>query len=459
MLVTNTNEVRPPLDVLCEQIRLAVRDHRISVRRQAEHRFPGVQAAFDARFTGRAFIADVGLEVEVVRGETEAFYTVGIAEWRDVVLETQGEGRTEFFREIASALPPKSRILNIGAGGDLAPIVAFRSCDHEVVCTDAARTVTDRLEDLAGVPCFNADLVTLGSLLPQGAFDIVFGNSTLAYIGPSKILPALEQVSNAMTRGGVFTFDMTPLPDYLQAIEPSHRRAVVNDLDPDPRQLAALIRAHGAEQGLHAMAFRSLVRGQSLQLGLLLLLKDIFTGFGLNCRLGFKEVKLRGRLPVWTLWVDRQPGLFGRIPGEQDVDVDRAWRDITDMRDWHFTMKAIARPQAKEIGDLLGVSYRDERHAGWIVPMHVTRSADVAHLANDLRVAIAEEYSPHRSKESIRQWITEGPVVRQPEIPQAWILDQTLRKRAFDEIASGRADQDAEMARTDAMIDAAYRKG
>ena len=452
---------RPPIEDVVRGAQAAARNLRLRFRREFP-RFPSSEHALRQGFKGQAYINDLGLVLEFVNSDEaqDTFYAPGIMKWRDLILSTKEPARREYLTDLAATLPSCSRILNIGAGGDTLPVEVFQATGHEIVCTEGAQNAIKDLTRRIAVPAFPLDLVHLHEALPEGSFDVVFGNSTLGYLSPKKVRDVLDNVCHVMASCGVFTFDVQPLPGYFDAFTDEIPVGVSNRTDPDPERVIAHVRRWGSPQGLHASLFEHHLRLRALQLGMLSLLEEFFSERGCQTQLAQSPLKARGG-GVSTQQCLRvaKPGhaLVPLVPGEQALDVKRDWQAACAIQRLHFSFKALDRDQAARLAPLLGLPNGDPRQTAWDVLASVTQRADVDSLDPAIRAELIAKVHPAEVKQRLRRIIDEEIPFSGLAIPRTRAADQSYRKQAIDRlIADQQTPEHIIMADADRHIDQAY---
>lgn len=427
---------------------------RARLRKDAPHVFDRLPHP-SSRYTGDAFVDSVGTTIRFERGMGDFFYEPKALEMRDSSLSS-GASRASLFADVAAQLGRTARVLNIGAGGDLEPIRAFRDAGHEIVSTDMSNDTVQALISRGGGPAFASDLVNLDELLPTKV-DFVIGNSTLGYVAPWKVNRVVENLYAGMVRGGVFTFDLSPHPRYFRAIEgkrPDEAQTLVNEGDADPRKLFELIQSHGVVQGLGAMAYHSHYRAISLNLAMIQLLKERFETLGARCSTGVRTITNSGGtlIQIFTLRVSRaDDNVLAVTNGEASyTDPDQLLMDsAANGKPPIFALWCIDRMAAEPLARALGI-HRDARSDAWNVPVYVSENQDSSQLRTDIRDAIIADLSPSAYTARIREFLEGSALPPGPPPPTHIVIDQVLHKG----VLSGSVPMTP--AQADQQIDAAY---
>ena len=115
----------PPLDELMRQIHAnvdAVRDERRAA-------MPVVRTHEEARRRedGQVFVEELGAVIDVEDHLADFFYTPEAFVLRDQTLQQLSPARRRLFEGIGAQFRRGSRVLVIGAGGDVEPIRAFKA--------------------------------------------------------------------------------------------------------------------------------------------------------------------------------------------------------------------------------------------------------------------------------------------------------------------------------------------
>lgn len=403
------------------------------------------------RLAGEVYVESVGAVVDVFNNETEFFYIPEILPTRDNLLSTQRDFRRAFYVRVAAQLPSRSRVLVIGCGGDTAPIEAFQLAGHEVIATDFNQEIVDAMQRRVDTPTFACDLVHLDEVLPEPV-DVVFGNSTLGYVAPSKLRKVVSNVSGGSRLGGVFTFDLTPHPHYFYMATDKRAQTVANESSPDPADLLAFVERLGVAKGIAAMAAYHAARTLAVGGALLAILRREFEASGARCAtFAYDIVNGRGgKHPSLSLRVSRgfetllQPVVPERAYGEPR-DLIREDREGGSM----LVLPYIDRGMGEALARRLGV-HRSWRDDAWLVGDYLRKHQPGREAVREARAAVQADIDPELYATRISRFV-DGQDYTPPPRPRFAVLrDQYLRKMYL----AGDANVDQET--VDRAIDAAY---
>jgi len=341
--------------------------------------------------------------------------------------------RDALFDAIAAQCPGDCRVLNIGAGGDAALVQRFARAGHEVVSTDFAEGTVRALAQRTSSLTFACDLVHLGRVLPEPV-DVIVGNSVLGYLDPSKVDRIVRAVHESMTRGAVFTFDLTPHPSYFHLLEKKERDTCFNAGATDPAKLLELVRRYGGKHGLGAMAYYVACRNLAAKLAFVSLLRARFASLGAKCASGAVMLK---NLASLTLRVSRSfDSLLQPVPRETPYDDADAY--LTDFIQRapapRFDLRYIDRGTGEALARALGI-HRTAREDPWLVAEYADRWQDAASLPGDVRAEVLAETVPSRYAARIEPYLAGRPMPERIPLPKAiafdqachcWVLDKAL---------------------------------
>jgi len=400
-------------------------------------------------FTGDAYVDAVGTVVHFEGGNPEIFYTPDALKMRDLVLSRQAAAREKFFNAVAAQLPAGSRVLNIGAGGDVTPIRSMRKAGHEVISTDLAENTVQALRSRIDAPAFACDLVNLAEILPEPV-DFAFGNSTLAYIEPAKFKKVTQNVFHSVASGAIFTFDLAPHGSWFNIAEEKTQQTVANESDADPRRLLEYIKKHGVKNGINAMACFSFFRTLAVNLAMVSVLKEVFEGYGGRCVTGaLYYADERGSLfNCLTLRVSKGfDDLLSPVEGETLFSDASKYLsgEINDAKKVPgFILRFIDRDIGEALARAVGI-HRDRRSDPWLVAEYVVENQDSAVLPDSIKSEVVGSIDPVRLAEKILPY-AKGEKKFVPPRPLSPLIaaDQILHKFVISgELALSHEEADA----------------
>lgn len=396
-------------------------------------------------YTGTAFVEQIGAMVTFDRGEAEFYYPPAGLEMRDHALKGLASARERVFAALASQLRAGSRVIVVGAGGDILPIQCLVDAGHDVLATDFSLQTVEALRRRIDVAAFAGDLAHLSEVLPS--VDYVLGNSVLGYVDPRKLRVVVDELTKVIGRGAVFTFDQTPHPAYFDIGEAVELQTLVNPSAACPRRLLKFVKRFGAEQGVAAMAEYQYTRAIASHLAMLETLRRLFGRSGLHVVLAWRELLHEGgaRSPMFVVRVargDDEPVLALR-PEEFEI------RDFAEVltnrnRPPYFMVPYIDRDVGEELAVELGIR-ASRREAPWRVARHIQDNqpgAPDAALAKE----VAAELDPMVQADRI-MGVVDGRVLwtSPPKLPTPILKDQTLHKLVLVEGRLGPDEADAEI--------------
>lgn len=441
-----------PLSDLIAQVGVRIEALRTRLRASAANILAELPEP-TSTYTGVTYVESAGAVLQIERGGFEGVYTPDAVRMRDASLAAMSAERPPLFRGIANQFLPGSRVLNVGAGGDVVPIRAIRDAGHEVISTDLLEETVRLLRSRTDTPVFACELVHLKSVLNEQV-DYVVGNSTLAYVEPSKLSAAVSNSWESMRRGAVFTFDLAPHPTYFDLAESITARNVTNASESDPRKLLDFVKRFGVQDGINAMAWHTYYRALAVNLSVVSLLRDRFLALGATCKTGLFSLRQAqgGRQQVVTLRVARQADeVLEPLPGEVFFeDSTRALKaDAQDGKPF-FALVSIDRAIGERLAREFGI-HEDLRSDPWNVAAFVHEQQNSASLAPEIRQLVLAELDPQQFAARIRPYTEGKEVVPATPPPDILVLDQTIHKLVF---TGAIADQEL----ADRQIDAAYAK-
>jgi hypothetical protein len=393
-----------------------------------------LQSVERAQLTGEAYVRSVGTMVKFQRGTAEYLYEPEALPVRDRGLAAVSSGRDALFAAMAAQCPADCRVLNIGAGGDTALVQQFVRAGHEVISTDFAENTVQALARRITSPTFACDLVDLGRVLPEPV-DVIVGNSVMGYLDPSKVDRVVRVVHDVMTRGAVFTFDLTPHPSYFELLDEKERGTCVNASGANPAKLLELLRRYGAKHGLGAMAYHVACRSLSAKLALVSLLRTRFAGLGARCATGAVALK---RLASLTLRVSRSfDPILEPVAGETPYDDADAYLTgfIQRAPPPRFDLRYIDRGAGEALARQLGI-HRSTREDPWLVADHVAASQDAAGLPAEVRDEVVAEILPSKYAARIDPYLAGKPMPETRPLPTTIAFDQMCHCMVLDKAVS-----------------------
>lgn len=434
-LLKNSEAYDNSLDKLILEIQTNIQNLRQELRQKVNKILPQIPPPKQI-VQGEIFIESVGSIVKFNdKGNFEFLYTADTLPLRDPDLKQAEKSRKLFFETIATTFPPNSRILNIGAGGDTAPIESMEKQGHEILSTDMGQDTVDTLQKRTNSPTFACDLQYLNQVLPPEAVDFIIGNSTLGYLDPEKIDSILPNIIESMRLGGVFTFDLTPHPLYFRLQENKPEQTVVNESDIDPTKIIEFIDKYGVIEGINAMAYYQVNRGVMTNIAIIQLLKEKFEAYGLQADLSsYKINDNHGNIKnILILRVNKNhPPVLEKIYGEEKLNFDDYnLVNLFGERNFWYRLACIDRKNALILAKKIGLK-TDSYNAPW----------DVAHFINDhlcpellhpqIVLDVLENLSPHNIIEKIKPYWNGTPIPEQKPLSFAVRFDQITHKMLID---------------------------
>lgn len=406
------------------------------------------------RITGDYYVESVGSIIHFEDGIMESMYTPHALLARDRTIDRWSESRVEFFQAIARQIPKHSRVLNIGAGGDIAPIQAMIDSEHEIISTDLAEDTIQALKKRIDTSAFAGDLMYLDRLLP-GPVDFFIGNSTLGYVEPGKLLSVIGNVYKLMIKGGVFTFDLSPWPSYFNIINNRQEQTLINESDVDPRKLIEYIDRYGEIDGINAMAHHVFFQGTAVSLTLLKIVRAEFEKLGAQCSIGvfaFRDGE-GSSTNCFTLRVskDYEP-ILEPVEGEEVFDSCNELFINMQSHAPAYVIGYIDRKSGMELARKLGISC-DPRNAPWLVADFIEEHQDSRELPDEIRESVLAELDLDAFLDRVRPYITQEKTYKAPkQLDHDIAYDQYMHKAVFiGEVPFSREEADR-------RIDAQYEK-
>jgi hypothetical protein len=439
-----------------------IRERIASLRSELQASAPTVLETMpgpDSKLTGEAYVRSVGTTVTFRRGKADHLYEPEGLYIRDLGL-SGASGREALFDAIAAQCHPDSRVLNVGAGGDAALVQRFARRGHEVISTDFAEGTVGALAARISSPMFACDLVHLGRVLPEPV-DVIVGNSVLGYLDPSKVDRVVRVLHDSMSRGAVFTFDLSPHPSYFHLLEEKERDTCFNAGATDPTKLLEMVRRYGAKHGLGAMAYYVACRNLAAKLAFVSLLRARFASLGATCASGAVMTKSLASL---TLRVSRGfDPILEPVPGETPYDDADAY--LTEFLQRapppRFDLRYVDRGTGEALARALEI-HKSAREDPWLVAAYVHRCQDPASLPLDIRAEVLADTVPSKYVARIEPYLAGRPMPERKPLPKAiafdqachcWVLDKALAidiREADRRIDAMYAEAAAEPARKEA---------
>lgn len=448
-----TEQGRKTLDEFVAEIRKNIETLRNQQRSEVRHVFPSLPDQ-ESHFTGEAFVDSVGTVVNFINGQADFFYTPEAIPMRKNTLDFFRVSRRKFFDSVAGQIPDHSRVLNIGAGGDVDPVKCFHNAGHEIISTDMAENTLRALQSEVASPAFACDLANLDQVLLQGSVDVIIGNSTLGYLDPAKVSKIIENLSRAMKHGGVFSFDLAPHPRYFAILAGKREQTVLNESSPDPYELLDLIERYGVEDGLNAMAYYSHYKTLAVNMAVVELIKKEFEKNGMSCATGAVRLTEENDIGLssLTLRVSKdRPELLQPVEGE-DLYGDPLFQlrdEANGAAPPGFIMASLDRKSGPMLAKKFAIPC-DARRAPWAVARYIAEHQNANALPQSLKNQVLDSLDPRVYAASIVPYLLGKEFERPKALPRHVALDQTFHKM----IILGDSYVSPEVA--DAKIDAAY---
>lgn len=407
--------------------------------------------------SGDFYVEAVGTVIHFENGISDDIYNLDGIMRRDIVLDRIKNSRQEFLVALAAQLPANSSLLNIGAGGDTLPISIMQDAGHMVLSTDISKEVVTELERRSSSPAFACDLVHLSEVLP-GPLDFVIGNSALGYVHPIKLRSIVKSVYEAMDSGGVFTFDVTPNPNYFGIAQGKKVQTVVNESGADPRELLSYIKQYGVPNGINAMAYFAYYRGMSVNLAVVEVLRRLFEQRGARCSSGVVNLKNtngagQNALTLRVVKAEKSLNILEHIRGERSYESpsDEFQKEIKGQSP-AYILEYVDRGSGEELAKAIGI-HRDRLSDPWLVARYIAEHQDSKELPDNIRDEVLAEIDPNLFVERIWACVDgKEPFSIAKPLPTAIALDQAWHKA----VISGQTDWAVEQ--VDALIDEAYKK-
>jgi hypothetical protein len=406
-----------------------------------------------SKLNGNIFVESVGTTVRFDGGEAEYLYSSKAISMRDVNLDRGRVARTAFFKRLAAQLPPDSRVLNVGAGGDVVPILCMQAAEHEIVSTDIALDVVKVLSSRVDSPVFASNIVHFDEVLPENP-DFLIGNSVLGYIDPEQIGSVVDSIVGVMSRGAVFTFDLAPHPHYFAiAMEHTHQM-VANESAADPYVLLRYVRKYGSLAGINAMAFQAFSKALAVNLAIVAVLQRAMVAKGLECTtgIGVFDQDSGGRQVFLTLRCSRTyPAVLVSVEGETLYnDPTKVLGEGVGGYPW-FGLFFIDRQVGGELAIEFGI-HKSRRSDPWRVARYVHENQKPSDLSLSVKADVLRELDPVLFSQRIWPFLHEKKFVAPIKLNPELLMDQILHKF----VLSGESEMSSDQA--DAAIDAMYAK-
>lgn len=426
---------------------------RDKLRKQAEKILPDIPP-MGVLISGNIYIESVESIVEFDEyGNFEYLYTPDSLILRSPSLSESEKTREKVFLDIAKQFPFRSRILNIGAGGDIIIPSCMEISDHEIISTDLSQSTINILAKNINSPVFACDLLYLNEVLPENSVDFILGNSTLGYVDPRKLGPVINNLSMIMKYGGVFTFDLAPHPVYFQMQKQKPHQTVANESEVDPTKLIEFVERYGNLNGINAMAYYSYYRTYYTNIAVLFLIKELFENEGLSCTTGSQSLSTdySASTTQFSLRVSKNfPQILDFINNEKELNKETAANIIDDDKIW-YRLGMIDRHNGEVLAKKFGI-HKNKREDAWNVVHYIHEQLSAKDLPSEIKNEVIKEIDLLALEEKIRPFLHGKYVPKQIPLSPEIIADQTIHKMVID----GTTDMSPEEA--DAKIDDIYRK-
>ncbi len=403
---------------------------------------------------GNVFIESVGSIVEFDEyGTFDFLYTPDSLKLRNPSLLGSEKAREIAFFDIAKQFPVRSRILNIGAGGDTVIPVCMEKTEHEIISTDFSQNTTNILAEKINSPTFACDLLYLDEILPENSIDFVLGNSTLGYVEPRKLRKIIRNLSGVMKYGGVFTFDLTPHPVYFKAQDQKRHQTVVNESEVDPTTLIEFVSRYGNINGINAMAYFSYFRSHYTNIAVLLLIKELFEKEGFSCIASSQKLPTEneGSKVQLLLRVSKSyPRILDFICNENELSKTTIMHGINDSIIW-YRLAMIDRHNGEVLARKFGI-HNNKKKDSWNVVNYINENLSAVNLPSEIRDEVLHEIDPWEIAKKIRPFIYGTDIPKQIPLPLEVVADQTLHKMVIDRTINMSEEE------ADVKIDDVYRK-
>ncbi len=426
---------------------------RDRLRGEAEKILPEIPPMGEL-ISGNIYIESVESIVEFDEyGNFEFLYTPDSLTLRSPSLSESEKAREKVFLDIAQQFPERSRILNIGAGGDTIIPICMEYYDHEIISTDLSQSTINIIAKKINSSVFACDLLYLNEVLPENAVDFILGNSTLGYVDPRKLSKVISNLSRTMKYGGLFTFDLVPHPVYFQAQEQKHYQTIVNESEVDPTKLIEFVDRYGNFYGINAMAYYSYYRAHYTNIAVLFLIKEFFENEGFSCIASSQRLSIEdgGSNVQLSLRVSKSyPQLLDFINNENELNKETAVNSIDDDRIW-YRLAMIDRYNGEVLARKFGI-HKNKKEDPWNVAYFINEQLSVKDLPSEIKNEVLQEIDPWKLAKKIRPFLHGKNIPKQVPLPLEIIADQTMHKMVID----GTTDMSPE--EVDARIDSIYRK-
>jgi len=392
----------------------------------------------NSKFTGDAYVENVGSIVHFERGNYNFFYEPTAITMRDDHLRQQQADRRKFFGRLASQFGANSRILNIGAGGDVDLIQEMQGAGHEIISTDFSQSTVNVLKNRTDTPVFAGDLIHLDTIVPAKAVDFFVGNSTLGYVEPAKVKKVVENIVKSMIHGGVFSFDLSPHPFYFDLIVERDEQTVLNQSAPDPAKLLELVEKYGVQNGINAMALHWNFRTKSVQIAVLQLLRNLFEEKGLKCVTGVQTLRenMGHYVDSYTLRVSKDADeILNPVEGEHIFqNADEEWTRITSNTDrLGFLLNYIDREQGQKLAKAFGIQTTDKL-APWKAAGFAYNNMDPAKLPTEIGEEVRGMIHLDYVLEKILPFVDGAKPPQIKPLSHKTMLDQSTHSRVLQQM-------------------------
>lgn len=409
---------------------------RLKLRQKAQRIIPKIPLPQEV-VTGNLYVESVGSIVDFDdTGKFEFLYTPETLPMRDRGLDVTKEARTVIFDSIGKEFPQNSRILNIGAGGDITPIQSMENQGHEILSTDMAQNTIDVLRERVKSPVFACDLQYLDEVLPPESIDFMLGNSTLGYVDPAKLSKVIENLSSIIKHGAVFTFDLAPNPVYFKLQDENKKQTVVNESEVDPMKLLEFIKKYGAENGINAMAYYSFYRAKRTNIAVIHLIKELFEKEGLACNQSSMQFSSEGgsMQDKLILRVSKDfPQILDLSESEKKLEINLENEVLVS--NLFYRLACVDRISGSKLAKELCIE-TNKRDNPWNVIEYIHEHLRPQNLHPNIIDEVLKDISPAVLIEKIRPYLYGEPIPNKEPLSRAVMLDQILHKMIIDQTAN-----------------------
>ncbi|MDA3789812.1 MAG: class I SAM-dependent methyltransferase [Desulfobacula sp.] len=442
-----------PFEELLEIINEKIPPLREKLRAQADRVIPEIP--IKETVTGNLFVESVGSIIEFEKtGNFEYTYTQHSLRLRAPSLIREKESREKIFNNISQQLPAKSRLLNIGAGGDTVLPLCMESAGHEIISTDYAQETIDVLAKQINSPTFACDLIYIDEILPENSIDFILGNSTLGYVDPRKLRQVISKLSGIMRHGGIFTFDLVPNSIYYQIQAPQKRQTVANGSDVDPTKLIEFVDKYGKFNGINAMAIYSYYRAHYTNAAIVFILKDLFEEAGLSCNISLQQFSQNegGIMTQFLLRVSKDyPDILNFIKDEHELtNIVDVTLSKDDKKLW-YRLALVDRQNGEILARKFGI-HKNKREDPWNVAHYINEHLWKNDLPSEIKEKVLYDIDPQILYDKIKPFVDSETLPEETPLPWEILLDQITHKVVID------GSHPMSFEEADAKIDQAYEE-